>query len=201
MLLLLGIGLVVLGLAGGVAHNGWLPNQGTPERIACGIAGAVVFALSFLRDGSGADLKRTANSLGLKIVEPVENISIVGLIDVRGTLDRPVPDGFELHAVRAYPKGGFIPYGHVDVDQEKREWNVREFDIGGHPGESRMIQIWLVGRDGAALLQCWTEADAVRSEMATQLKVLSAMAAPRLKPVAGPTSDMARCVSLHVRRK
>lgn len=89
MLLLRGIGLVVLGLAGGVAHNGWLPIQGTPERIACGIAGAgaVVFALSFLRDGSGADLKRTANSLGLKIVEPVENISIVGLIDVRGTLD------------------------------------------------------------------------------------------------------------------
>jgi hypothetical protein len=53
-----------------------------------GLAGAVVFPLSFLRDGSGADPKHTANALGVKIVEPVENISIVGLIDVRGTLDK-----------------------------------------------------------------------------------------------------------------
>lgn len=88
LLLLLGVVLVVPGLAGGVTYGGWMPIQGTPERIACGIAGAVVFALSFLRDGSSADPKRTANALGVKIVEPVENISIAGLIDVRGTLDK-----------------------------------------------------------------------------------------------------------------
>ena len=122
LLLLLGIGLMLLGLAGGVAYGGWLPIHGTPERIACGIVGAIVFALSFLRDSFGADLKGKANALGMKFVEPIENISIVGLIDVRGTLDKPVPDGFALRAVRAYPKGGFIPYGHPDQQPRRRQF-------------------------------------------------------------------------------
>src|SRR5437899_1332642 len=109
LILLLGGILVVLGTAGGVTYHQWLPIADFGWRVFLVAVGVVLIVLYFLlpKDSPKKLTDRKIKSLGIKIDYPESNAIITGRTEVRGTIAKPIPEGYELRILRGYPGGGF----------------------------------------------------------------------------------------------
>jgi hypothetical protein len=199
-LLVFGTMFLLLGAGGGVRYKGWFPIDGALWRIVVVATGVVFIGLNFvLRQRPIAALNPNAvRSLGVKILYPESNATIIGKVDVRGTTAKPLPNGHELRILRGYPHGGFVPNSQ-SLHEDDNGWLVQQFDIGGSKGEPRTIEAWLVGPDGRLLLDTWLAAHEVHRGTISQVEKL----APRepvtwLKPIKQHTSDMYQCAWVRV---
>ena len=172
-LLVIGTGLFVLALARGVTYRQWLPIDGAPERALLGAFALILFVLGLLLQAPSGMSHRTRRSLGIRILHPAEN-AVVDVVDVRGSIAKSLPEGHELRVLRGYPQqGGLVPVVNTTVDVEKGEWLAPGFDIGGTAGDARSIEVWVVGPDGAALLDCWLQAQKAHWATVKQVKRLA----------------------------
>jgi len=128
-----------------------------------GLAGVFFVALAFVqpRDANLSDA--AAKALSVKIIYPVQDAQF-GRGTVRGTIAKRIPKGYELHLLRGYAKGGFVPNTKVLVNAAAGQWSAPDFDVGGARGETRILQAWIVGRDGAKLLRCFSECHAIQQK-------------------------------------
>ena len=196
LILILGGILIVLGASGGVTYQRWFPIADEQWRILLVVAGALLFALYFLlpKDSAKKLTDRTIKSLGITIEYPGNNTVINGMTEVRGTIAKPLPAGYEICILRGYPKGGFTPHGYCVREPNKKTWHVAQFDIGGQKGDSRRIEAWVVGPDGRLLLDTWFADQEVHGTTNSRLKELGPTERLAwLKPIAKATSDMLQC--------
>jgi len=203
LLLVLGAIFIALGAAGGVTYNRWFPIDNESWRTVVVATGVIFIVLYFVvrRKPITALDPRAVKSLGIKIDHPESNATITGKVDVKGTIARPLPNGYELRILRGYPQGGFVPNAQSLCDHDKKTWLVQQFDIGGAKDESRTIEAWLVGPDGRLLLDTWLAAHEVHRGTISQVEKF----APNervtwLKPITQGTSDMYRCAWIKVTR-
>lgn len=196
LILVLSTILVLLGTAGGITYKQWFPIDQVGWRIFIVILGALLFGLYFLLPNKPAKrlTERSIKSLEIKINYPENNAVITGKTEVRGTISKPIPDGYELRVLRGYPWGGFVPHGHCFYDPDKKTWHVQQFDMGGEKNDVRTIEVWLVGRDGHLLLETWATDHEVHKETNSRLQKLAPTEGLTwLKPIKGGTTDMFRC--------
>ena len=214
LLMVLGLLLIVLGLSKGIGYHAWLPIDGLPERIVCSVVGVAVFALGFMAQMRGLfrprdpfDDERSVNALGIRITHPEKN-AIVGVVDVHGSIAKPelIRDGYTLRICKGYVKGGFAPQGEITIDRQTHTWTARQFDPGGASKESRRIEVWLIGADGQALLECWSEAHELRSRNVRKLREMASALNRHVSvtwtlPIRRTTRDMHRCTFVDITRE
>jgi hypothetical protein len=203
LILVVGAIFVALAAAGGLTYNQWLPIAEDRWRIVMGIFGLVLVVLYFLLPRKAVRRldDRAIKALGVKITFPEDNSRITGLTDVRGTMEMPIPDGYELRILRGYPQGGLVPNASTLNDPHKKTWLVQQFDIGGSKDEGRRIEAWLVGPDGHLLIDTWLTAHEVHSVTNRRMEILApSERLTWLKPLKEGTSDMYRCDWIKVTR-
>ncbi|PPA04605.1 hypothetical protein C4E44_08090 [Pseudomonas sp. MWU12-2312b] len=202
--LILGVALVAFGAAGGITYNHWVPVEDAQWKVAVAAIGGVLIVLYFVLIRSAPAVRLPTSkvqALGVKIVHPENNSVISGRTGIRGTLKQALPRGYELRILRGYPDGGFVPSSQTVVDEEAKTWFVQDFDIGGEAKDKRTIEAWIVGSDGAVLLDTWLAANGVHGMAARQLE----RAAPNerfvwLNPIRQGTKDMRRVAVIQVVR-
>ena len=166
-----------------------------------------------LADGSGVSHSGSANISGgvpdpkmldVQFHYPTPGANVDSTVDVMGIAKVPIPDGYSLRILRGYPKlGGVLPVGHLSLDSGTGKWEVRAFEVGGDPGihDLRTIEIWLVGKDGEALLKCWSDAHLVHRKAMEKIKELTGKYGEWLGPIQQHTEDMLLCAKIEVYRK
>nr|WP_315243896.1 hypothetical protein [uncultured Albidiferax sp.] len=160
LIALFGLLLLVLGASGGVRYSGWLPIEEAGWRVALGLLGAAFLTLaarkSLAATGQALLSEAEVKALGIKISMPRAGDSVSDRVRVTVVSEKPIPKGYELRVLRGYPRvHGVVPHAKLTTSNDKLEWDAYDFDIGGAKGETRSIEAWLVGPDGAALLATW----------------------------------------------
>jgi hypothetical protein len=159
LLIVLGVVILVLGLAGGVTLKGILPIPEAEWRIFAAVAGLLLVLISVVFLGKASATPREAMRYGIKITTPHDG-NHVGITNVEGTIKRRFPAEYTLHMLRIYPgSNGFIPMGVAEVDYKARIWRATGCDIGGRPGNSRIIGAYLVGPSGRVLFDYYHQAN------------------------------------------
>lgn len=201
----LGVIVFIVGAAGGVSYNGWLPITREWAQWSMMAAGAVLAAVSFLKQAPEVALDADKiTKLGIKITAPQANERVTSKTRVTVVSDEPIPEGYELHVLRGYPRvKGIVPNAKTHKTAGKLEWVTHDFDIGGIPKETRTIEVWLVGASGTALLDNWEANHAIVSKANRELRRLGEIANQKpdiewLQPITRFTSDMCRCQSIVV---
>lgn len=213
--LVLGVLLVVLGAAGGIAYQSYLPIQNLWARILLMLIGAFIVVFSFSKNETKTELSSAdIEKLGIKIRSPRANDKIRGKIRVVVEASKAMPEGYELHVLRGYPhENGFVPNAKAQKTTNQLEWIVEEFDIAGVKDDVRRIEAWLVGINGRALLENWQVNHRVLvgangslkgiKEKAiglpeSQVNWLPAIKVNWLPAIQTKTTDMHRCDSISV---
>lgn len=197
LLIVLGVMLFTLGLAGGVTYQNWFPFPDMGARIAAGLAGGIAVGLGVLVGRQPGRIPRAAD-YGFTIDHPVDNDE-VDAPDIRGRLKKAPPPHFVVMIVRGHPDESFMPLKPAAVDPEKGTWEAVACDIGGSTGDPRTLRVYLVGRDGAALFAYYSAAARVHGRV---LKELPATVERTYLPlIKEPTSDMVECARVKLRRK
>ena len=204
LLVILGVAVFVIGLADGVAHDNWLVIKG-PAKTFTALGGVVIFALGVFfsrRDGISNAIPK-AKTLKLQIQHPQSGDTVDQKEDVRGThAAKSLPAGYVLRILRGYPEqGGFIPFGTTTIDFDNGTWQALRFEVGGNPGDRRSIEVWLVGPDGQALLNCWSDCHAIHRKAQNALMAATDKYAEWLPPIKTATRDMVLCQRVSITRK
>lgn len=199
LLILLGVAVLVLGLAGGVTYNNWLPIVDQPGRIGAVVVGAGILGLGFFGWRTRVIVPK-AKDFGITIDHPKDG-DLVGIVNVRGRIKKAIPDGYTLQVFRCYAgKHSYVPIGKGDIEPEKGTWNASQCDVGGRPGDTRIIRAYLVGPNGAAVLDYWFKAKNVHKRVREQLRDLTGKEPDYLPPIDMHTTDMIPCARVEVRR-
>lgn len=201
----LGVVVFVVGAAGGITYNGWLPITRDWAQWSMMAAGAILVATSFLKhnQASSLDADRIAK-LGIEITTPQPNERLSSKARVTVVSKEPLPDGYELHVLRGYPRvKGVVPNAKTHKTAGKLEWIAHDFDIGGVPNDTRTIEVWLVGANGTALFENWETNHTIVSNANRELRRLGEIANQKpsiewLPPITRFTTDMHRCQSVVV---
>jgi len=203
LLIILGAALLALGLAGGVTYSQWFPIPEMGARIGAGVAGIVVFALGVSHAKTHVFLPQAkipqAEKYGIKIDYPTEGI--VDIVAVGGSLSKPLPEGFTLKVFRIYPTSpeSYIPIADARM-LEGGKWRAERCDIGGRRGDERSIGVYLVGPNGAALIDYYTLARRLRRSTDEVLKAIGKEGS-YLPPIEKRTLDMIECGRVPLERK
>jgi len=199
LLFVLGVVLLVLGLAGGVTYNAWLPIPDTIPRIGAGIAGVVVFGIGlFLSKTSGAKTI-SAGAYGIRITYPKDGDEIE-FADVAGTIKKALPEGFSLRIFRIYPGSErMTPIGTASIDIENGAWVAAHCHVGGKTGDKRSIAAFLVGQSGVALIEYHNEAGQLHQKTLKQLQAVG-LEGDYLPAIRTKTDDMFECHRVLIKR-
>ena len=81
LLIVLGVLLFGLGIAGGVTYHGWFPITELPARVAAIVAGILVFSLSIAMNRKATNEAPSARRFGIEILYPKEGDE-VDIVDV-----------------------------------------------------------------------------------------------------------------------
>jgi len=139
-------------------------------------------------------------SYGIRITAPTA-ADPVHIVDVQGTFQL-IPPAHELRTLRYYPtQNGFVPNGVVAIDRATKTWRVSGFDVGGEPGDERVIEIALAGPNAKILLDYWIQAGVAHSEVQKSLKNATGRYGRWLPPITTWPDDLITCERLVVRRK
>jgi len=200
LLIVLGAVLLALGLAGGVTYNQWFPISEIGARIAAGVAGIAVFLLGVSRSKAQVVLPK-AKKYGIKIDHPRDS-DVVDVVDVRGSIGKPLPEGYTLKIFRIYPgPDSYIPIADARVHVETGKWEAERCDIGGKAGDKRSIGVYLVGPNGTALLHYYEIARRVHRSTMDELRKATGDEGSYLPPIEKRTPDMIECHRVSVLRK
>lgn len=133
LLIIMGVLLFSLGLAGGITYKSWLPIPEVEARLAASLAGAVVFGLGASR--SRSQVINGVRKYGIKIDHPRDG-DAVDIADVRGSISKPLPAGYTLKVFRIYPgSDSYVPLGDARIDIENGKWEA-ERGPTCHPSKS-----------------------------------------------------------------
>jgi hypothetical protein len=201
LLIVFGICLGVLGLAGGVTYNRILPITGERERwVAAGVGLALVI-VGLWRSISGVtDQIPDPQSFGVEITYPPRGAG-VSKLTVTGRMENiNLPPGYSLRVFRHYPgKPDFVPMSEAVINAKTKTWEAGGCDIGGALGDAREIGVHLVGPAGKVLLEYYKLAAEKHREAGKQLERLGGTPswAP---PIHGRTPDIVECARVSVTR-
>lgn len=197
--LALGVILTILGAAGGISYEGYLPITNNLARISLMLAGGLLVVVSFSKNEAKRELTAAdIAKLRVKILSPRPNDKIKGTVRVVVEASQKIPEGYELHVLRGYPReNGFIPNAKAQKATNRLEWTVEEFDIAGVKDDVRRIEVWLVGVNGRALLENWHVNHKILADANRKLKNLEQKVTwfPSIKT---KTTDMHLCESISV---
>jgi hypothetical protein len=203
LILVLGAIFKVLGAAGGVTYKKWLTIEEDVWRLFTVIVGIVLIALYFLLlDKADKRItERAARSLGIKIDYPENNAVVMDTAtEVRGTMAKPKPDGYELYILGRYASG-FTPYARCSYSPDKKKWYVQQLKLSVEKGHNRTFEVWLVGPDGSLLLETWLAAHETQRATNSRLQELAPTEILTwLKPINKATSDMFSCDSIKLNK-
>jgi hypothetical protein len=198
ILILIGTGILLLGLAGGLKYDKFdLPLRGPiPQTVATAI-GIVLLSVGVLEQRSRERIPKR-ETYDVKIQYPTPGAEVYK-VDVVGTIKKSkLPEDYELRVFRLYPQnGGFVPIGEVTISDDGT-WKAMQCNIGGEKGNDRGIGIYLVGSSGRALLNYFVLATAKHNELMSSAP--SSTANKPLPPIKNPTSDMVPCAEVWVKR-
>ena len=200
LLVVLGVALLLLGIVGGVTYNAWLPIPDVMGRLAAGVTGSVICGIGLylaMRSKSAAVVQ---SIYGIRITYPKDGDE-VEVVDIGGTIKKPLPDGYSLRILRAYPGTERVtPVGKAMVDMDKGTWLAEHCHAGGKSGERRSFVAFIVGPSGVALIDYHNEAARAHGETLDQLR--NAGIEGKFLPAIGTlTADMFECHRVPIRRK
>jgi hypothetical protein len=198
--LLLGMGAVlfILAAAAGIPGKFAIAAQG---QLALGILGILLIILAvviYILDGrqkqaAPPDEVLIPTDYKAEIHSPTQNAIVGPKVDAHGTVSK-APRGYSWRVLRGYPKGGVIPAGHIDIEAGTGKWQLLGFEVGGESGttDRRSLELWLVGGDGEALLECWDNDHRVHAIAMNDIQRLSGKYGKWLDPIKTTTKDMIR---------
>jgi hypothetical protein len=162
-----GLAVIILGLAGGIQYNNWLPiASGLPQ-----ISTVVIGILIFISGVVLTVIKPTSpRPYGITITSPARN-EPVNVTRVEGKIRKHPPARYELWLLRMYSNGDFLPLRNVILSSGQEEWSVPDFNVGGRSGEHRIITAALVGPAGQVLFSYFSSAARRHNTWMDRLKV------------------------------
>jgi hypothetical protein len=199
-----GIALVLLGLAGGVAYNNFLPIPDTAGRLAAGVAGSILLTIGvalYLISQSKRSQRPDISKHGIKITTPHEQDEI-NTVDVRGIIKAPLPDGYSLRIFRIYlGSERMTPIGKATIDNAAGVWVAENCNAGGKTGDKRFIAAFLVGAAGVALIDYHNDAARVHRKTLDQLRAANGTEGDFLPALPVSQPDMFECYRVPIRVK
>lgn len=201
--LCLGAVLFLIGMAGRATYQEWAVGPSEIwARASLGVLGFMLVAGSFWRRPADSRLSEASiKRLGVSVVHPQPNERIGGKVSVTVKSSKPIPAGYELHVLRGYPSsGGVVPNARTANGSEPLTWVAHDFDIAGKSGERRTIEVWLVGKGGAALLENWKACHEAVRENRKLINEVDARNFVWLPPIRRLAPDMHPCCSVPVVR-
>ena len=201
LLVILGVALLVLGLAGGVTYNGWLPIPDAAGRVGAATAGIAICGIGLYLSRTSKATALTSSAYGIKITHPKDGDE-VEVVDVRGTIKKALPEGYSLRIFRIYPGSDrMTPIGKANVDIEKGAWEAERCHVGGKSGDKRSIAAFIVGQSGIALIDYHNEAVQTHRRTMEQLRAAGAGEGEYLPAIGSRTLDMVECHRVPIKRK
>jgi hypothetical protein len=152
---ILGAAFIVLAAAGGVDDK--LPIKDAWGRIGLGAVGLAFCVPTVIAGGRTKGTIPKPERFGIKIDTPKDREEVTPPFEVRGTIQRPVPDGYTLMLLRIYPeRGHYLPLGAPMITGQN--WTFGRCETGGKSGDTRDLAACLIGPDAAMLLRYYTMA-------------------------------------------
>lgn len=193
LLILLGTAFVVLGLAGGVTYQQWLPMPDAVPRGLSGAFGALLIAIGVLRSHPAKPVVIRHLDYGIKIQYPTP-ASRVSTVDVGGSIEKSLPDGYCLRVFRIYPgSNNFVPLAKARVELHKKSWVAERCHIGGEKDDQRAFAAYICGPSAEVLIAFHNEAVSVHRKTMEQLQEAGIAKIGFLPSVTGRTEDMYEC--------
>jgi hypothetical protein len=200
ILMILGAAVMALGAAGGITYGNWLPLTTNLQQASVGGVGLLLFLVGVVWLVRTPQTSLNAKSFGVKITDPQAGDKI-GVVTVRGTIRRSVPPGYELRLLRMYPgQDGYLPMNSATIDDTGKKWEAYGCDIGGRPGEQRIIAACLVGPSGKVLLNFYRVMARLYNPAREQIITNSGPTPPAMPLIDGFTTDMHVCTRIAVTR-
>jgi hypothetical protein len=152
LLILLGLAMELLGLAGGVTYHSWFPIQELWARGALCVLAVVPF-FTGIRSRPAVESDIDRKEYDIKITSPRLNEE-VSVGDVEGKMKRRLPEGYSLWIFREYlNERQFAPIGKAEIHDDLT-WAAYKCDIAGNAarGTRRGVSANIVGKHGEALI-------------------------------------------------
>ena len=193
LIAVLGIALVVLGLAGGITYSAWLPIPDAAGRLAAGILGVFILTIGvflYHTSQSKKPVRLDLTKYGIKITHPRDGDE-VEIVDVRGIIKYPLPEGYSLRMFRIYPGSErMTPIGRATLDMNAGTWLADNCHAGGKSGEKRSIAAFIVGPAGTSLIEYHNDAARTHRKTMDQLRQTSGNEGEYLPAIPTNTPDM-----------
>ena len=201
LLVVAGIALVVLGLAGGITYGAWLPIPDREARIGAAVIGIASVGIGIYLWSRSKGPLLTASAYGIKITYPTAGDEI-DTVYVRGTIKKPIPDGYSLRVFRIYPGSvRMTPVGSKAIISYEKGTRVAEHcHAGGKQGDKRSMAAFVVGPSGTALIDYHDEASRVHRKTMDQLRAASGSDGDYLPAILTRTQDMLECDRVQIKR-
>jgi len=199
LVVILGAILLILGLAGGVTYNDWLPLSERYARILAGLVGVVLIGIGIYQSSRSSTNIPKPRKYGIKITSPAEG-DHVDQLTVRGLIKKELPTGYVLKVLRFYPNNGYVPLVDAVVSIDKGTWEASGCSTGGNPGDTRYFTAHLVGPGGIELLSYYRTASNKHNAMRDRLMKLTKTNEEYLPLITGQTPDMVECARVRVYR-
>jgi hypothetical protein len=198
LLIILGVALLLLGMAGGVRYHSFLPITGYWQFVAAA-AGVALCVTGLIRTSNRTSFPK-ATDFNVAIASPADGERVAN-VTVRGTIKTTkLPSGYTLRVFRHYPNSSEIaPMGDA-VIRPDGTWKADNCNIGGNPGDPRGISVYLVGPSGSALLDYFERCASVHKAL---MRVAPASPENRSLPAIKAqtlTQDMILCTRIDVYR-
>jgi hypothetical protein len=163
---LVGAVLFVLGASGSlrIGDSFTYASSNPVPLLVCGGA-LIVFAVAayLLEKRASADRIPIPDSadFGIKIIRPGSDVSVDRRTDVFGTINKPLPTGYRLQIIRRREPTpeGYFPEKIANVEPDGLHWEAKGCWVGGEPGDGRILEVVLVGPDGALLFDTWKRSE------------------------------------------
>lgn len=155
-LTIVGLCVFIVAACGGLARYG-LTVTDLAWRIALGIVGAVTTLcgiLLFLTRGSRQlrSQRLDPERFKIKITYPKPRDIVPRRFDVQGTYEAEPSDSIGVRILELSPKTGkYRPGRRIIFEKDQKIWQATNCDLGGDPGDERIILVALLGENGQAL--------------------------------------------------
>lgn len=190
----------LLGLAGGITYQQWLPMTEVPTRLLSGALGVGLIIFGLNRANATNANRFQPREYGIKIQYPTAG-SQVSTNDVGGSIERDLPEGYCLRVFRVFPGSNrFVPLSKARVDTHTKTWVAERCNIGGKTGDQRYYAAYLCGPSAEVLIAFHNEAVTVHRKTMEEYEKLAGKAADFLPSVDGRTVDMHECDRVSVVR-
>ena len=197
--IVVGATFVLLGIAGGITYQQWLPIQDSPSRVLAGAFGVTLIAFGLFRSHrTEAAIK--PREFGVKIDYPSPG-SRVDTVDVGGSIAKALPTGYCLRVFRIFPgSNDFVPLSRARIDDHGKTWIAERCHIGGSSNDQRFYAAYVCGPNAEALIAFHNEAVAAHRKSMDDFEKATGRKTNFIPPISQRTSDMYECHRVSVVR-